>query len=108
MRATMRGETVFFNMNKFWGFRMAPFLFTDLCVIRPINLPTSKSELYSALGAGVRTRNENLVFGTIELKGYYFPRPIDGMRGFKVEVNTNIRFKYNSTFVRKPDFVIPN
>ena len=108
MRATMRGETVFFNMNKFWGFRMAPFLFADLCVIRPINLPTNKSELYSALGAGVRTRNENLVFGTIELKGYYFPRPIDGMRGFKVEVNTNIRFKYNSTFVRKPDFVIPN
>ncbi|MES2890406.1 MAG: hypothetical protein V4725_00290 [Bacteroidota bacterium] len=108
MRGTIRGETVFFNMNKFWGFRMAPFMFADLCVIKPSNLSYQKSELYSAFGAGIRTRNENLVFGTIELKGYYFPRPLENMRGFKIEVSSNIRFKYNSFFVRKPDFVVPN
>ncbi len=107
-RGTLRGETVFINLNKILGFRLAPFLFGDLCGITPSNKSFKKTELYSAWGAGIRTRNENLVFGTIELRSYYFPRPVDGMRGFKVEVSTNIRFKYNSTFVRKPDFVVPN
>ncbi len=108
LRGTMRGETVFFNMNKYWGFRMAPFLFGDLCVIKPANLSVTKTELYSAWGAGIRTRNENLVFGTIEVRSYYFPRPVEGMRGFKVEISSNIRFKYSNTFVRKPDFIVPN
>ena len=107
-RGTLKGESVFFNMNKISGFRLAPFVFGDMCVITPINKSISKSELYSAWGAGIRTRNENLVFGTIELRGYFFPRPVGVMRGMKVELSSNIRFKYNSNLVRKPDFVTPN
>jgi hypothetical protein len=107
-RGTIKGEGVFFNMNKVWGFRFAPFLFGDMCVITPSKKSITKSELYSAWGAGIRTRNENLIFGTIELRGYFFPRPVEGMKGLKVEVSTNLRFKYNSTFIRKPDFVVPN
>lgn len=108
LRGTIKGESVFFNMRKFWGFRFAPFIFTDLCMLTPTKKSIDKSELYSAIGAGVRTRNENLIFGTIELRGYYFPRPIETMHGMRVEVSTNLRFKYNSTFIRKPDFVAPN
>lgn len=107
-RGTIRGETVFFNMKKYWGFRLAPFLFGDLSVLTPTNLSLNKSDLYSAFGAGIRTRNENLVFGTIELRSYYFPRPVPGMKGFKIEISSNLRFKYSNTFVRKPDFIIPN
>lgn len=108
LRATVKGESVFFNMNKFWGFRFAPFVFADLCMLTPSKKSFNKSELYSALGAGIRSRNENLIFGTIELRGYYFPRPIETMRGMRVEVSSNLRFKYKSSFVRKPDFVVPN
>ncbi|MEO7767336.1 MAG: hypothetical protein ABIS01_07910 [Ferruginibacter sp.] len=107
-RGSLKGETVFYNTNRYWGFRIAPFLFGDMSVIRPINQPLNKSELYSAWGGGIRSRNENLIFGTIELKGYVFPRPIGYMKGYKIELNTSIRFKYNSTFIRKPDFVVPN
>ncbi|MEO6233082.1 MAG: hypothetical protein ABJB11_05695 [Ferruginibacter sp.] len=107
-RGTMRGETVFFNMKKYWGFRLAPFLFGDLSVLTPSNLSFNKSDLYSAFGAGIRTRNENLVFGTIELRSFFFPRPVPGMKGFKIEISSNLRFKYSNTFVRKPDFIIPN
>jgi len=108
LRGTIKGETVFFNMQKFWGFRMAPFVFADMSMLTPINQPFKKSSLYSSIGAGVRTRNENLTLGTIELRVYYFPRTLPGMKNFKVEIGTNIRFKYNTTFIRKPDFVIPN
>ena len=108
LRGTVKGETVFFNMQKFWGFRMAPFVFADMSMLTPINQPFKKSSLYSSIGTGVRTRNENLTLGTIELRVYYFPKTLPGMKNFKVEIGTNIRFKYNTTFIRKPDFVIPN
>lgn len=108
IRSTVRGETVFYNMHKFWGFRLAPFVFADMSMLTPTNQAFTKSTVYSGFGAGVRTRNENLTFGTIELRAYYFPKTLPGMKNFRVEVGTNIRFKYNSTFIRKPDFVIPN
>ena len=108
IRTTVKAETVFFNMQKFWGFRLAPFLFADMSMLTPTNQPLAKSDVFSEIGAGVRTRNENLTFGTIELRGFYFPRPFPGMKNYRVELGTNIRFKYNSTFIRKPNFVLPN
>lgn len=108
LRTTVKTEAVFFNMRKFWGFRLAPFVFGDASMLKQVNEPFKNSNIFSAVGAGIRTRNENLIFGTIELRGYYFPRTIDGMKNFNVEFNTNIRFKYNSTFIRKPEFVIAN
>ncbi|MBL0358557.1 MAG: hypothetical protein IPP72_17590 [Chitinophagaceae bacterium] len=74
LRCSAKTEAVFYNLHKFWGFRLAPFLFADACIIKQKNTALNKSDLYSALGAGIRTRNESLVFGTIELKGFYFPR----------------------------------
>ena len=107
-RATAKTESVFYNLKKFWGFRFAPFLFADACVVTPTNQSFGNSQLFSAVGAGVRTRNENLIFGTIEFKGYYFPKIIGEMAKWRVEVGTNIRFKYNSVFIKKPDFIIAN
>ena len=107
-RATSKIETVFYNLRKFWGFRFAPFAFGDLCVIKPFNQSFKKSSVFGALGAGVRTRNENLIFGTIELKCFYFPKVVEGMSNWQVQVGSNIRFKYNSIFIKKPDFIIAN
>jgi hypothetical protein len=108
MRTTIKAENVFYNTKKVLGFRFAPFVFTDFVMLKPVKQSLGKSDLFTALGGGVRTRNENLVFGTIELKGFFFPRTNGDMRGWKVELNTNVRFKYNSTFIRKPSFVLPN
>lgn len=104
-RSTAKLESVFYNTKKIVGFRFAPFVFTDFSLLKPVKQSFSKSDLFSAIGGGLRTRNENMVFGTVELKGYYFPRTNGDMRGWKVELNTNIRFKYNSTFIKRPDFV---
>ncbi len=107
-RSTVKFESVFYHLKKFFGFRFAPFVFTDLSLLKPLNKSTQQTKGFTALGGGVRTRNENLVFGTVELKGYVFPRVYEGMRGWKIELSTNIRFKYNSSFIRRPDFIIPN
>ena len=108
-RSTFKFESVFYNLNKIAGFRIAPFIFSDVSFLKPMNKGFDKLNGYSALGGGIRTRNENLIFGTIELRGYYFPRiSYDGMKNWKVEVSTNIKFKYNSVFIRRPDFVVAN
>ena len=108
MRITTKVESVYFNLKKFLGFRFAPFVFADATLIKPTGSSMRNSEVYGAVGAGVRTRNENLVLGTIELKGFYFPKTIGNMSTWTVQVNTNIRFKYTSNFIKKPDFIIPN
>ena len=108
LRTTLTGQAVFFNMRKFLGFRFAPFIFTDMSLLTPTNTSFDKSDLFGAVGGGVRTRNENLIFGTIELKGYYFPRTVPGMNEWRIDINTNLQFKFNSTFIQEPDFVSPN
>lgn len=108
IRATIKGECVMYNTKKILGFRFAPFAFADASALKPTKEHISKTELYGALGGGVRTRNENLVFGTVELKGYYFPRTTGDMRNWRVEINTNIRFRYRSNFIARPDFVVAN
>ena len=108
-RSTIKFESVFYNLKKIAGFRIAPFVFTDVSFLKPINESIENTNGYTAIGGGFRTRNENLIFGTIELRGYYFPRiTLDGMKDWKVEVSANLKFKYNSSFIRRPDFVIAN
>jgi hypothetical protein len=108
LRATIKVETVFYNTTKILGFRFAPFAFADAILLKPTKMGLQHSDIFTAIGGGLRTRNENLVFGTIELKGYYFPRVIGEMKGWKIELNSNIRFKFISSFIKKPDFIIAN
>lgn len=104
-RLTIQTETEFYLKYKLLGFKFAPFIYADASLLAPENQSLSKGILYPSLGGGVRTRNENLVFETIELRCYYYPRTIDGMKGFKVVLSSNIKFRYNSNYVQKPDLV---
>ena len=69
-RITLNAETVFYNTYKLAGFNFAPFFFSNLSLLKLSATDPENGALYSAFGSGVRTRNENLVFGTIELKAY--------------------------------------
>jgi len=108
LRATIKTESVFYNTRKILGFRFAPFVFADAILLKPSKLGLHASDIYTAIGAGIRTRNENLVFGTVELKGYYFPRTNSNMNVFKVDLNSNIRFKFRSNFISRPGFINAN
>ena len=105
-RLTLRSETVFFSPGKLFGFSFAPFLTGDFSLIEPTKLSFAPiHHFYYGLGGGIRTRNENLVFGTIELKAIYFPRKVYGESQFKIGLTTNLRFRYNSSYVSAPEFV---
>jgi hypothetical protein len=102
-RITLHSETTLFITYKLLGFKFAPFAFGDLSLLTPEGAGFSKSALYHGIGAGMRTRNENLVFGTIELRMAYFPRKTLQNQSFKILITTSLQFRYNSTYVKAPD-----
>jgi hypothetical protein len=107
-RLTLKAETVMLNNWRIVNFRFAPFVFGNASLLTPVGEPLIKTKFYNSLGAGMRTRNESLVFGTLELRGFFFPnRNFDGSY-WRVEFNTNVRFKYNSNFIRRPQFIVVN
>ncbi|MEO5650318.1 MAG: hypothetical protein ABIR03_10410 [Ginsengibacter sp.] len=102
LRATAKVESVFFSPWSLASFRFAPFVFSNLSVFSPY---VSKTKVYTSVGGGIRTRNESFIFGTIEAKGFYFPQKNFHQSHFSIELSTNVIFKYNSQFVKKPNFI---
>lgn len=107
-RVSANCESVFYNTTKTFGFSFAPFVFTNITYLKTIGQDFDKGDIYTSFGTGVRTRNENLVFGTMELKLYYYPRTTGRMTPWNLTFNTGLRFKYNSQLLRKPDFIQVN
>ncbi|HEY0299420.1 MAG TPA: hypothetical protein VGB84_09400 [Arachidicoccus sp.] len=101
-RLTLRSQTAIYCNGKFLGFAFAPFLTGDLSYLKTTRTSLLQSSWYYSIGGGLRLRNENLVFGTIELRGLYFPGKIAGENRFKIGLSTNLRFRYNSSYVNPP------
>jgi len=104
-RLSFYAETFMFTNYLMFGFKFAPFIFTDLSLLTPEKKPLFKSELYSGIGGGIRTRNENLIFGTVELRLIYFPNKAERMNSFKISFRSNIRFRYNTRYIKVPDII---
>lgn len=107
-RLHARYELVLYSPWKILGFRLAPILFADVAMIAPKNKTLFYDKPFLGLGTGVRTRNENLVFGTIELKFFYYPRIVEDLSQFKISVTSNLRIKYSGSFVKPPSFIVYN
>ena len=107
-RVTIKSESVFFSPWSILLFRFAPFVFANASYLNLKTEDVSDPKLYTALGGGVRIRNESLIFGTIEFRGMYFPRKNFFDENWRFEARTNIRFKYNQEFIKRPEFVRVN
>ena len=105
LRATAKAESEFFSPWSLVSFKFAPFVFSNVSVFSPYH---SDTKILTAVGTGIRTRNESFIFGTIELKGYYFPNKNFYNENFRFSLSTNLIFKYNTQFVKKPDFIRVN
>ena len=104
-RITANWESVWYNSRSFYGFRTSPFAFGNITYLRTVGQPIDKGDIYTSIGSGVRIRNENLIFGTIELRAFYFPRTNRQLSPWNISLITNLRYKYNSSIISKPDFV---
>ncbi len=98
-------ETLAFTPLSIAGFRFAPFGFGEMAMIAPDTRSIFGDKPFFGFGGGIRTRNENLVFGTIELRMVYFPRTVENINQFVVRLSSNLRVKYSASFVKAPTFV---
>lgn len=100
-------ETVVYIKPTLLGFHFAPFVFADMAMVAPQHTVLIRQKPYFGLGGGVRTRNENLIFGTVELRMYYFPRipENEDFSKFRITLSSNLRVKYSSSFVKAPTLI---
>lgn len=104
-RISMYAESLFFAKLKLFGFQLAPFGFTAATLLTGQDNNFKRSDIYTAVGGGLRTRNVNLVFATAEIKLIYFPRKAQNMNAFQISFNGNIRFRYNTNYIRSPNII---
>ena len=108
LRTSVKVESVFYSPWSLASFRFAPFIFTDAGLFNPYNTPVNSSNIYTIVGGGLRTRNESLIFGTLELRGYYFLKKNVYNENWKIDISTNITFKNSNRLVSRPDFIEVN
>lgn len=106
-RIALHVESVLFTPWSLLGFRFAPFAAVDIVSVNCIHCATD-NELYYGLSSGLRTRNENLIFGTIEMKFTYIPEDQFGNSKFVVGFKQNLKIKNTGSFVKAPSLILYN
>jgi hypothetical protein len=107
-RLSAKAESVFFSPWTLFYFKFAPFIFGSATFFKATDPLPQNTQLFTSIGGGIRTRNEALVFGTIELKGAFFPKKDLLGNSYRISFNTNLRFKYDQNFIRRPEFIQVN
>jgi len=72
VRFSVKWESVMFTPWYFYGFHFAWYLFGDLASVGE-HAWMGQNSFFYGIGTGIRIKNENLVFKTIELRFGYYP-----------------------------------
>jgi len=72
-RLTLNIENVFFQKRSILNFQTALFSFFDIGIIGSADQSIFKQNYFAGIGVGLRIRNENLIFKTIQLRLAYYP-----------------------------------
>jgi len=107
-RLYLRSETTVFTRWTLAGFRFAPFAAAELVALRVGREGDRTTKIYPGFSGGIRTRNENLIFGTLEARVYVFPVRERGVSLIEFRLSSNLRIKYSASFVRPPGQLIYN
>ena len=93
-RLTMNVENVFFQKRSILNFQSAVFSFFDVGIVGPADQSIFKQSYYAGIGVGIRIRNENLIFKTIQIRLAFYPyHPSDvSSVGFIFEEVSKTRF----------------
>lgn len=74
-RLSVSLESVLFSPVNLYGFRFAFFGFTDFSFLSGTNEILGRGYCLSSIGVGIRIRNDNLIFNTLQIRIGYFPNP---------------------------------
>ncbi len=85
-KLSMNLESVMFSPIYILGFRFSTFSFFDIGFIGGEDRFIFNQKMYSGLGLGIRIKNENLVFNTIQLRFAFYPLEPERSSRFSVDV----------------------
>jgi hypothetical protein len=74
-RLSISFESVMFRPVNLYGFRFAFYGFTDFSFLSGTNEILGNGHSLSSIGLGIRIRNDNLIFNTLQVRIGYFPNP---------------------------------
>lgn len=103
-RLAAHAESAIYTPWSLLGFRFAPFAAVDAAAVNCVYC-VRPDDLYWGFSAGIRTRNENLIFGTMEMKMTYIPEDEYGRSKFVFGFKQNLRVKNSGSFVKAPSLV---
>jgi len=102
-RLALSFESVLFPPKHMLDFNFAFFGFVDLGIIGSNKHLIFNEDYYAGIGAGVRIRNENLVFQTLQLRLSWFPNHPADIGGFGGDFSERTKSQFYSFQPRKPD-----
>ena len=97
-------ETVIFSPWHLWGFRFALYSYLDMGMLG-INKNPFKNEFFSSLGIGIRIKNENLVFRTIQIRFSVLLRKTDYIHGSWFNINNEQKLTAPRFIPKEPQFI---
>ncbi len=95
-------ESVFFSPWQLVGFKMAFFSFADVANIRGATDVEDPRDVYNSIGGGIRLRNENLIFNTMQLRIGVHIDPPSGIAPLSIDFSTRTIVNWDNFQIRKP------
>lgn len=97
-------ESSLFTHWSLIGFRITPFSSFYWAKLKCLTCE-NKYQNYTGISLGMRIRNENLIFGTMEIKGTFIPNDDEGHSKFAFGFRKNLRFRKSDIFVAAPNLI---
>jgi hypothetical protein len=102
-RLTLNIENVFFQKKTILNFQSALFSFFDVGIVGPADQSIFKQNYYAGIGVGLRIRNENLIFKTIQLRLAFYPNHPSDVNSFGFILDGISKTRFYSFQPRGPE-----
>ena len=102
-RMNLRSETIIYTPWKVLGFNVAPLARIELAYLSAKHETVFQSKnFFTGFSGGVRVRNENLIFNTIEARVFLYPHTVEGISNIGFNIQANLKIKYPTILVSAP------
>lgn len=101
-RFTVSLESVLFSPANYHGFRFAFFGFSDMGFLYNSNQTLGNGFNLLSVGVGLRVRNDNLLFNTLQIRLSYFPNPPAYSRISNISISGEQLLRPNNFDAGKP------
>lgn len=105
-KAFFRVEAAVYTPWQFLGFRFAPFAGANSAWLN-CTVCEGHNLLVPGVSFGVRTRNENLIFGTMEFRFSYIPETRMTSPQFSFSFTQQLRVRGVRGFINQPSLILP-